>query len=166
MAKLPFISVNLSCKRVWLRGRIKGHVREPVNQRSGGPTFFLHLLLVIWLIINRPDTQKNNSYLLSVLLFTKSDHRISDTPCVWFELKHGEDLAKGWSSTLDMDPYRYFIFNQKSVLILGVLQVACAGLCVVCGFMDAAFRKDTPLSTTRAPVWGGLVRNIPFLIAC
>ncbi|XP_039478006.1 uncharacterized protein zgc:113425 isoform X3 [Oreochromis aureus] len=56
-----------------------------------------------------------------------------------------------------MDRYRYFIFNQKGVLGLGILQVACAGLCVVCGFMDAVFRKDTPLSTTRTPLWGGLV---------
>lgn len=56
-----------------------------------------------------------------------------------------------------MDRYRYFIFNQKSVLVLGVLQIACAGLCLVCGLMDAVFRKDTPLSTTRTPVWGGLV---------
>ncbi|TNN63898.1 hypothetical protein EYF80_025892 [Liparis tanakae] len=30
-----------------------------------------------------------------------------------------------------MDRYRYFIFNQKSVLGLGILQLACAGLCVV-----------------------------------
>ncbi|XP_044060939.1 uncharacterized protein zgc:113425 isoform X3 [Siniperca chuatsi] len=51
-----------------------------------------------------------------------------------------------------MDRYRYFIFNQKSVLILGILQMACAGLCVVCGFMDAVFRKDTTLSTTRTPI--------------
>uniref|UniRef100_A0A3P8S5Z6 Zgc:113425 n=1 Tax=Amphiprion percula TaxID=161767 RepID=A0A3P8S5Z6_AMPPE len=57
-----------------------------------------------------------------------------------------------------MDRYRYFIFNQRSVLVLGILQVVCAGLCVVCGFMDAVFRKDTPLSSTRTPVWGGLVR--------
>uniref|UniRef100_A0A3P8NUP9 Uncharacterized protein n=1 Tax=Astatotilapia calliptera TaxID=8154 RepID=A0A3P8NUP9_ASTCA len=56
-----------------------------------------------------------------------------------------------------MDRYRYFIFNQKGVLGLGILQVACAGLCVVCGLMDAVFRKDTPLSTTRTPLWGGLV---------
>lgn len=57
-----------------------------------------------------------------------------------------------------MDRFRYFIFNQKSVLVLGILQIACAGLCVVCGFMDAISRKYTPLSGTRAPVWGGLVR--------
>lgn len=166
MTKLPFVSVNLLCKCVWFRGRVKRRVREPVNQRSGGPTFFLHLLLVIWLIIKRPYTRKKNNYLLVVLLFTKSNRCILDTQCVWFKLKHGEHLAKGRTLTLDMDPYRYFIFNQKSVLILGVLQVACAGLCVVCGFMDAVFRKDTPLSTTRTPVWGGLVRNIHFLITC
>ncbi|KAM4586119.1 uncharacterized protein V3H82_005053 [Fundulus diaphanus] len=56
-----------------------------------------------------------------------------------------------------MDRYRYFIFNQKGVLILGMLQIASAGLCVVCGFMDAVFRKDTPLSGSRTPVWGGLI---------
>lgn len=62
-----------------------------------------------------------------------------------------------------MDRYRYFIFNQKSVLVFGVLQVACAGLCVVCGFLDAVFRRDTPLSSTRTPVWGGLVRRYTVL---
>lgn len=56
-----------------------------------------------------------------------------------------------------MDRYRYFIFNQRGVLILGILQIACAALCVICGFMDAVFRKNTPLSTSRTPVWGGLV---------
>ncbi|XP_038554655.1 uncharacterized protein zgc:113425 isoform X2 [Micropterus salmoides] len=64
-----------------------------------------------------------------------------------------------------MDRYRYFIFNQKSVLVLGVLQVACAGLCVVCGFMDAVFRRDTPLSTTRTPVWGALIMASPGVLA-
>ncbi|XP_033489271.1 uncharacterized protein LOC117261131 isoform X1 [Epinephelus lanceolatus] len=64
-----------------------------------------------------------------------------------------------------MDRYRYFVFNQRSVLVLGVLQVACAALCVVCGFMDAVFRKDTPLSTTRTPVWGGLVMASPGVLA-
>ncbi|CAK6980287.1 uncharacterized protein zgc:113425 isoform X2 [Scomber scombrus] len=64
-----------------------------------------------------------------------------------------------------MDRYRYFIFNQRSVLILGILQIACAGLCVVCGFMDAVFRKDTPLSTTRTPVWGGLIMASPGVLA-
>ncbi|XP_076595539.1 uncharacterized protein LOC143325983 isoform X1 [Chaetodon auriga] len=64
-----------------------------------------------------------------------------------------------------MDRHRYFIFNQKSVLLFGLLQVASAGLCVVCGFMDAVFRKDTPLSTTRTPVWGGLVMVCPGVMA-
>ncbi|XP_054648527.1 uncharacterized protein zgc:113425 isoform X1 [Dunckerocampus dactyliophorus] len=64
-----------------------------------------------------------------------------------------------------MDRYRYFIFNQKTVLVLGVLQVACAALCLVCGFMDAVFRKDTPLSTTRTPVWGGMVMACPGVLA-
>lgn len=62
-----------------------------------------------------------------------------------------------------MDRYRYFIFNQPSVLALGLLQIGCAGLCLVCGLMDAVFRKATPLSTTRTPLWGGLVRYFLFL---
>lgn len=57
-----------------------------------------------------------------------------------------------------MARHRYFIFNHNGVLVLGVLQIACAGLCLVCGFMDTAFRRDTPLSSTRTPVWGALVR--------
>ncbi|XP_028314825.1 uncharacterized protein LOC114470686 isoform X2 [Gouania willdenowi] len=60
-----------------------------------------------------------------------------------------------------MDRHRYFIFNQRSVLVLGVLQVACAGLCAVCGLMDAAFRLNSPLSSTRTPLWGGLVLAFP-----
>ncbi|XP_074530166.1 uncharacterized protein LOC141793389 isoform X2 [Halichoeres trimaculatus] len=64
-----------------------------------------------------------------------------------------------------MDRYRYFIFNQRSVLILGIVQIACAGLCVVCGVMDAVFRKDTALSTTRTPVWGGLIMASPGVLA-
>ncbi|KAM4621280.1 uncharacterized protein ACJ7VT_005662 isoform 2-T2 [Polymixia lowei] len=64
-----------------------------------------------------------------------------------------------------MDRYRYFIFNQRSVVVLGILQMACAGLCLVCGFMDAVFRKDTPLSSTRTPVWGGLILASPGVLA-
>uniref|UniRef100_W5MWY7 Zgc:113425 n=1 Tax=Lepisosteus oculatus TaxID=7918 RepID=W5MWY7_LEPOC len=64
-----------------------------------------------------------------------------------------------------MDRYRYFIFNQRSMVVLGILQIACAGLCVVCGFMDAAFRKDTTLSHTRAPLWAGVVMAIPGVLA-
>ncbi|XP_076020906.1 uncharacterized protein LOC143011795 isoform X2 [Genypterus blacodes] len=64
-----------------------------------------------------------------------------------------------------MDRHRYFIFNQSSVLVLGILQVACAGLCVTCGCMDAVFRKDTPLSTTRTPIWGGMIMASPGVLA-
>lgn len=64
-----------------------------------------------------------------------------------------------------MDRYRYFIFNQKSVLIFGILQIACAALCVVCGVLDAVFRKDTALSTTRTPMWGGMVMAVPGVLA-
>uniref|UniRef100_A0A3B3DWJ2 Zgc:113425 n=1 Tax=Oryzias melastigma TaxID=30732 RepID=A0A3B3DWJ2_ORYME len=64
-----------------------------------------------------------------------------------------------------MDRYRYFIFNQRGVLILGILQMACAGLCVVCGFMDAVFRKSTPLSRSRTPLWGGLIMASPGVLA-
>nr|XP_057919779.1 uncharacterized protein zgc:113425 isoform X2 [Doryrhamphus excisus] len=31
--------------------------------------------------------------------------------------------------------------------------------------MDAVFRKDTPLSTTRTPVWGGMVMACPGVLA-
>ncbi|KAK1175485.1 hypothetical protein AOXY_G142 [Acipenser oxyrinchus oxyrinchus] len=64
-----------------------------------------------------------------------------------------------------MDRYRYFIFNQRSMVVVGILQIACAGLCVVCGFMDAAFRKDTTLSNTRVPLWAGVIMGIPGVLA-
>lgn len=64
-----------------------------------------------------------------------------------------------------MDRYRYFMFAQGRVLVLGVLQVACAGICVICGVMDAVFRKDTPLSTTRTPIWGGMIMAVPGVLA-
>lgn len=64
-----------------------------------------------------------------------------------------------------MDRYRYFIFAQGRVLVLGVLQIACAGMCVICGVMDAVFRKDTPLSTTRTPIWGGMIMAVPGVLA-
>ncbi|XP_031175146.1 uncharacterized protein zgc:113425 isoform X1 [Sander lucioperca] len=64
-----------------------------------------------------------------------------------------------------MDRHRYFIFNQRSVLVLGILQVACAALCVVCGFMDAVFRKETPLSSSRTPLWGALIMACPGVLA-
>ncbi|XP_012689859.1 uncharacterized protein zgc:113425 isoform X2 [Clupea harengus] len=64
-----------------------------------------------------------------------------------------------------MDRYRYFVFNQRSVVVLGILQVACAGLCMVCGVMDAFFRKTTTLSTSRAPLWSALIMAVPGVLA-
>ncbi|TRY54718.1 hypothetical protein DNTS_031244 [Danionella cerebrum] len=64
-----------------------------------------------------------------------------------------------------MGRYRYFIFNRRSVLVLGVLQVAFAALCVICGFMDAVFRKSTAMSQTRAPLWAGLMWAVPGVLA-
>ncbi|XP_041846260.1 uncharacterized protein zgc:113425 isoform X2 [Melanotaenia boesemani] len=64
-----------------------------------------------------------------------------------------------------MDRYGYVIYYRRNLLVLGVLQVACSGLCVVCGVIDAGFRKDTPLSSTRTPLWGGLVLACPGVLA-
>ncbi|XP_036406581.1 uncharacterized protein zgc:113425 [Megalops cyprinoides] len=64
-----------------------------------------------------------------------------------------------------MDRYRYFTFNQRSTVMLGLLQMACAGLCVVCGLIDAAFRRDTTLSSTRAPLWAGAIMAVPGVLA-
>ncbi|KAM4049576.1 uncharacterized protein ACNLHF_009809 isoform 3-T6 [Anomaloglossus baeobatrachus] len=59
-----------------------------------------------------------------------------------------------------MDRYRYFIFNQRSMVVLGILQIACAGVSVVCGFMDGAFRKESILGKTRTPLWAGMVNAL------
>ncbi|XP_018412605.1 PREDICTED: uncharacterized protein LOC108787527 [Nanorana parkeri] len=64
-----------------------------------------------------------------------------------------------------MDRYRYFIFNQRSMVVLGILQIACTGVSVVCGFMDGAFRKESTLGNTRAPVWAGMIMAIPGVLA-
>ncbi|XP_034628622.1 uncharacterized protein LOC117878498 isoform X2 [Trachemys scripta elegans] len=56
-----------------------------------------------------------------------------------------------------MDRYRYFIFNQKSMVVLGFLQIACAAVCVISGLMDGTFRTESALSKSRAPVWAGMV---------
>ncbi|KAI5624878.1 hypothetical protein C0J50_15684 [Silurus asotus] len=64
-----------------------------------------------------------------------------------------------------MERYRYYILNQKLAVVVGVLQVACAGVCVVCGFIDAVFRMNTTLSETRAPLWAGLIMAIPGVFA-
>lgn len=67
------------------------------------------------------------------------------------------DLLVCFCEGLSMEHYRYFILNQKVVVAWGILQVACASLCVVCGFIDAVFRMSTTLSETRAPLWAGTV---------
>ncbi|XP_005996674.1 uncharacterized protein ZGC:113425 [Latimeria chalumnae] len=64
-----------------------------------------------------------------------------------------------------MDRYRYFIFNHKSMVVLGILEIACAGVCIVSGFMDSAFRKQSVLANTRAPVWAGVIMGIPGVLA-
>ncbi|XP_040274400.1 uncharacterized protein LOC120989982 [Bufo bufo] len=64
-----------------------------------------------------------------------------------------------------MDRYRYYIFNQRSMVVLGILQIACAGISVVCGFMDGAFRKESTLGKTRAPLWAGMIMAVPGVLA-
>ncbi|KAG8592710.1 hypothetical protein GDO81_000598 [Engystomops pustulosus] len=64
-----------------------------------------------------------------------------------------------------MDRYRYFIFNQRSMVVLGILQIACAGVCVVSGFMDGAFRRESTLGKTRAPLWAGMIMAVPGVLA-
>ncbi|KAJ3587446.1 hypothetical protein NHX12_011043 [Muraenolepis orangiensis] len=64
-----------------------------------------------------------------------------------------------------MDRYRYLVFNQRHVVVVGVLQVACGALCVISGLIDAAFRKNTSLSLTRAPIWGGMILASPGALA-
>uniref|UniRef100_A0A8C5LXR7 SET domain containing 7, histone lysine methyltransferase n=1 Tax=Leptobrachium leishanense TaxID=445787 RepID=A0A8C5LXR7_9ANUR len=64
-----------------------------------------------------------------------------------------------------MDRYRYFIFNQRSMVLLGILQIACAAVSVVCGFMDGAFRKESTLGNTRAPLWAGVIMAVPGVLA-
>jgi len=57
-----------------------------------------------------------------------------------------------------MDRYRYFVFNQRSMVGLGLLQTALSALCVGSGFVDGVFRAESPLGNSRAPVWAGMVR--------
>ncbi|XP_060707306.1 uncharacterized protein zgc:113425 isoform X2 [Hemiscyllium ocellatum] len=64
-----------------------------------------------------------------------------------------------------MARYRYFIFNQRGMVILGFLQIACAAVCVMSGFMDTIFRKSSALSRTRIPVWTGMAMAIPGVLA-
>ncbi|XP_053317146.1 uncharacterized protein LOC128484687 [Spea bombifrons] len=64
-----------------------------------------------------------------------------------------------------MDRYRYFIFNQRSMVVLGILQIAFAGISIVCGFMDGAFRKESVLGNSRAPLWAGVIMALPGVLA-
>ncbi|XP_053112901.1 uncharacterized protein LOC128327734 isoform X2 [Hemicordylus capensis] len=59
-----------------------------------------------------------------------------------------------------MDRYRYFIFNQKSMVVLGLLQITCATICTVSGLMDGAFRRESALSKSRIPIWAGVVNAL------
>ncbi|XP_078394940.1 uncharacterized protein LOC144678837 isoform X2 [Cetorhinus maximus] len=59
-----------------------------------------------------------------------------------------------------MARYRYFIFNQRGMVVLGFLQIACAAVCVISGFMDTIFRKNSVLSRTRIPIWTGTVSSM------
>ncbi|XP_061109121.1 uncharacterized protein zgc:113425 isoform X2 [Conger conger] len=64
-----------------------------------------------------------------------------------------------------MARYRYFTFNQRSMVVLGLIQMGCAGLCVICGFIDTIFRRDSTLSRTKAPLWAGVVMALPGILA-
>lgn len=57
-----------------------------------------------------------------------------------------------------MDRYRYFIFNQRNMVVLGLFQIAFSTVCVVSGVIDAFFRTETQLGETRAPIWAGMVK--------
>lgn len=57
-----------------------------------------------------------------------------------------------------MDRYRYFVFNQRSMVVLGLFQIAFSMVCIVSGLIDGIFRTESQLSVTRAPVWAGMVK--------
>ncbi|XP_025961888.1 uncharacterized protein LOC112986702 isoform X2 [Dromaius novaehollandiae] len=67
-----------------------------------------------------------------------------------------------------MDRYRYFIFNQRNMVVLGLFQIAFSTVCVVSGFIDGVFRAESLLSKTRAPIWAGMVNAliIASIISC
>ncbi|KFO89764.1 hypothetical protein N320_10833, partial [Buceros rhinoceros silvestris] len=64
-----------------------------------------------------------------------------------------------------MDRYRYFIFNQKNMVVLGLFQVAFSTVCIGSGFIDGLFRTESHLSKTRAPIWAGMVMGVPGVLA-
>ncbi|XP_058695073.1 uncharacterized protein LOC131579352 isoform X2 [Poecile atricapillus] len=64
-----------------------------------------------------------------------------------------------------MDRYRYFIFNQRNMVVLGMFQIAFSTICVTSGFIDGIFRTESQLGKTRAPVWAGMVMGVPGVLA-
>ncbi|XP_039552006.1 uncharacterized protein LOC120496036 isoform X2 [Passer montanus] len=64
-----------------------------------------------------------------------------------------------------MDRYRYFIFNQRNMVVLGMFQIAFSTVCVTSGVIDGVFRTESELAKTRAPVWAGMVMGIPGVLA-
>ncbi|XP_066174060.1 uncharacterized protein [Sylvia atricapilla] len=64
-----------------------------------------------------------------------------------------------------MDRYRYFIFNQRNMVVLGMFQIAFSTVCVTSGFIDAIFRTESQLGKTRAPIWAGMVMAVPGVLA-
>ncbi|KAM4674745.1 uncharacterized protein AAGF69_003173 isoform 1-T1 [Amazona ochrocephala] len=64
-----------------------------------------------------------------------------------------------------MDRYRYFVFNQRSMVVLGLFQIAFSTVCIVSGLTDGVFRTESQLSISRAPVWAGMVMGVPGLLA-
>ncbi|XP_015267091.1 PREDICTED: uncharacterized protein LOC107110797 [Gekko japonicus] len=64
-----------------------------------------------------------------------------------------------------MDRYRYFIFNQKSMVVLGLLQIAFATICIIGGLIDSAHRRESTLSKTKIPVWAGVFMGVPGVMA-
>ncbi|KAJ7404177.1 hypothetical protein BTVI_73394 [Pitangus sulphuratus] len=67
-----------------------------------------------------------------------------------------------------MDRYRYFIFNQRNMVVLGMFQIALSTVCVVSGFIDSIFRTESQLGRTRAPIWAGMVNVliVASIISC
>lgn len=81
--------------------------------------------------------------------------RINDKDSLFLNsLFTASQTACGWT---EMDRYRYFIFNQKSMVILGLLQIACATVCLISGVIDGAHRRESVLGRSRTPIWAGVV---------
>ncbi|XP_063166329.1 uncharacterized protein LOC134502095 isoform X2 [Candoia aspera] len=64
-----------------------------------------------------------------------------------------------------MDRYRYFIFNQRNMVVLGLFQIVCATVCTISGLIEGAFRKESALSKSKIPIWAGVFMSIPGIMA-